>query len=110
MISLIFSDITCARELMLEAANHMENRNENILVESLDDDMETESIMYDDTSGDMLSLCVHFFNKFKRTTGQDVCALFKQFTTDGVEMNKIKFLIMQKSKLFFQLEKKRTDG
>ena len=41
----------CARDLMLEAANHLDNRNENTLVESKDEDMETESVMHDDPSG-----------------------------------------------------------
>ena len=51
-------------------------------------------------SGDVLSLCEHFFNKFKGTTGKDVYALFEQFTTAGVETNKIGLLIMQKANCF----------
>ena len=93
-----------ARDLMLEATNHLENRNEQTLVESENEEMETESVMHDNN---VLSICEQFFSKFKCTTRKDVYVLFEQFKTDGIEMNKIDLLIMQKSKLFFKLEKKR---
>ena len=93
--------------MILEAANYLENRNENTLVESEAEEMETESVMHDNTSGDVLSICEQFFSKFKGTTGKEVYALFEQFKTDGIEMNKIDLLIMEKSKVFYQLEKKK---
>ena len=70
------------------------------------DDMDTEMIVYDNAF-DTLSSCEQSYQKFKATTGKEVFALFAQFQTDGVDMNKIDLLIMQKSKLFFQLEKKK---
>ena len=56
---------------------------------------------------EILSSCEQFYQKFKGKSGKEVHALFAQFQTDGIDMNKIDLLIMQKSKLFFQLEKKK---
>ena len=70
------------------------------------DDMDTEVVIHDNAF-DTLSNCEHFFQKFKGKSGKEVFELFSQFQTDGIDMNKIDLLIMQKSKLFFQLEKKK---
>ena len=47
-----------------------------------------------------LSKCEVFNTKFKATTGKEVYAPFEQFQTDGIYMNKLEQLIMQKSKVF----------
>ena len=68
--------------------------------------MDTELAIHDDRF-DTLSNCEQFYQKFKGKSGKEVIALFTQFQTDGIDMNKIDLLIMQKSKLFFQLGKKK---
>ena len=40
--------------------------------------METESILYDDTSGDVLSNCEVFFTKFKAAKGKEVHAVLSR--------------------------------
>ena len=96
----------CARDVILEASRHLEYNNEDTLVDSEKEDMDTEVVIHDN-GFDTLSNCEQFYQKFKGKSGKEVFALFSQFQTGGIDMNKIDLLIMQKSKLFFQLEKKK---
>ena len=60
-----------------------------------------------DNEFDTLSGCELFYQKFKGRSGKEVFALFSQFQTDEIYVHKIDLMIMQKSKLFVQLEKKK---
>ena len=68
--------------------------------------MDTEVVIHDNEFN-TLSSVEFFFQKLKGNSGKEVFALFTQFQTDGVDMNKIDLTIMQKSKLFYQIEKKK---
>ena len=94
----------CARDVILEASKHLEHNNEEKLVESEKDDMDTEVVIYDNDF-DTLSNCEQFYQKFKGKSGKEVFALFSQFQTDGIDMNKIDLVIMQNRQLFFQKRK-----
>ena len=99
----------CARDVILEASKHLAHSNEDTLVDSEkdeDEDMDTE-IIVQGNDFDTLSGRENFYQKFKGRAGKEVFALFSQFQTDGGDVNKIDLMIMQKSKLFFQLEKKK---
>ena len=69
--------------------------------------METESILHDDTTIDILYNAEKFYLKVTATNGKEVYAVFEQFKTDGVDISKIDHLLMLKSKSFYQLEKKK---
>ena len=97
----------CARDVILEASRHLEHNNEETLVDTEKEvDMDTEMVIHDNEF-DTLSNCEQFYQKFKGKSGKEVFALFSQFQTDGMQISKIDLLIMQKSKLFFQVEKKK---
>ena len=77
-------------------ARGVETNNENALVESGNEDMETESVMHYNNSGDTWSESEVFLLKFKANSEKKVYALFKQFKTDDVHMAKLDQLLMQK--------------
>ena len=84
---------------------HLAHSNEDTLVDSeKEEDMDTEMFVQDNEF-ETLSGCEVFHQKFKGRAGKEVFALFTQFPMDGVDVNKIDLL--QKSTLFFQLEKKK---
>ena len=98
----------CARDVILEASKHLAHNNKDTLVDSeKEEDMDTEMTVKDNEF-DTLSGCEIFYQKFKGRSGKEVFALFSQFQTDGVDVNKIDLMIIQKSKLFYQLEKKKV--
>ena len=72
-----------------------------------DNEMETESILHDDTTIDTLSKIEKFYLKNDFANGKEVYALFEQFKTDGVDITKLDHLLMLKSKSFYQVEKKK---
>ena len=78
---------------------HLEN-NEETLVDSEKEDMDTEMVIHDNEF-DTLSNCEQFYQKFKGKSGKEVITLFTQFQSDGIDMNKIDLLIMQKANCFF---------
>ena len=96
----------CARDVILEASKHLENVTDETQVDSDKDEMDTEVVILDNAF-DTLSSVEVFYQKFKGNSGKEVFALFTQFQTAGVDMNKIDLTIMQKSKLFYQIEKKK---
>ena len=51
--------------------------------------------------------CENFYLKFQGVLGKEVYSLFELFKTDGVYMTKIDHLLMQKSKDFFLIQKKK---
>ena len=66
------------------------------------EDMEAESSLHHDISGDVHSKSEAFYMKFKVINGKEVYALFEQFKTDGVDMSELHQLLMQKNKSFYQ--------
>ena len=98
----------CARDVILEAGKFLGNaiNAEETQIEE-DDEMETESILHDDTSIDTLSKIEKFYLKNDFANGKEVYALFEQFKTDGVDITKLDHLLMLKSKSFYQVEKKK---
>ena len=64
-------------------------------------EMETDSVLHDDVNSDTLSKAEQFYLKFRGNSGKEVYCLFELFKTDGVNIDKINHLIMQKSKDFF---------
>jgi len=95
-----------ARDVILEASKHLGNINDETQIDSDKDEMDTEMVVHDNEFDKLTSVEV-FYQKFKANSGKDVFALFSQFQTDGVDLNKIDLAIMQKCKLFYQLEKKK---
>ena len=69
--------------------------------------MATQCVLHDDISGDVVSKSETFYLKYKGANGNEVYGLFEQFKTDGVDMSKLDYLLMQKRKSFYQLEKKK---
>ena len=96
--------------MILEANKFIGNTPNLEETELIEDDveMETESILHDDTSIDTLSNAEKFYLKFKGTNGKEIYAVFEQVKTDGVDISKIDHMLMLKSKSFYQLEKKRV--
>ena len=99
----------CDRDILLEASRVLgvETNNDNTFVESDNEDMEMESIMHDNMNGDTWSKSEVLFLKFRADNWKEVYALFNQFKTDGVDMTKLDQLLMQKSKNFYMLVKKK---
>ena len=99
----------CGRDMILEASNFIGNASnlENTELIAEDEEMETESVLHDDTSIDTLSNAEKFYLKCSVTNGKEIYAVFEQFKTDGVDISKIDHILMLKSKSFYQLEKKK---
>jgi hypothetical protein len=98
----------CARDVILEAGKFLSNAgNEDETQIEEDNEMETESILHDDTSIDTLSKIEKFYLKNDFANGKEVYALFEHFKTDGVDITKLDHLLMLKSKSFYQVEKKK---
>ena len=99
----------CARDVILEAGKFLSNASnaDETQIEE-DNEMETESILHDDTSIDTLSKIEKFYLKQEMANGKEVYALFEQFKTDGVDFTNLDHLLIQKSKNFYKVEKKRT--
>ena len=64
----------CGRDIMLEASRVPSHNadNANTLVERDNEDLETESILHDDVSGDVLSNCEMFYSNLKATNVKEV--------------------------------------
>ena len=93
----------CGRDMILEASTLLgpDRNNQETVVASDKKEMDTgHSVLHDDASVDTLSKCEQFYLKFQATTGKEVCALFVQFETDGVNMSRLEQLSMQNSKSF----------
>ena len=69
--------------------------------------MDMESILHDNDKTDTLTNCKNFYLKFQGVLGKEVYSSFELFKTDGVDMTKIDHLLMQKSKDFFLIQKKK---
>ena len=98
----------CSRDMLQVASKVIGNttNTENTEIAD-DDDMETESILHDDTSIDTLSKVEKFYLKHIVANGKEMYALFEQLKTDGVDITKIDHMLMLKSKSFYQLEKRK---
>jgi hypothetical protein len=72
-----------------------------------EEDMDTEMIVQDNEF-DTLSGCEVFYQKFKGRAGKEVFALFTQFPMDGVDVNKIDLMIMQKVCYFSNWRRKKV--
>ena len=94
---------------MLLLAEGVNNNVENTQLDNEEEleDMETESMLHDNVHTDSMSKCELWYLKFKASCGKEVYSLFELFKTDGVDMNKIDHLIMQKSKDFYLIQKKK---
>ena len=92
--------------MILEASKFIDNASnqENTELIAEDEEMETESILHDDTTIDILSKAEKFYLKCSVTNGKEIYAVFEQFKTDGVDIAKIDHLLMLKSKSFYPLE------
>ena len=98
----------CARDVILEAGKFLSNagNDEETQIEE-DNEMETESILHDDTTIDTLSKIEKFYLKNDFANGKEVYAMFDQFKTDGVDITKLDHLLMLKSKVFTKWKKRK---
>ena len=87
---------------MILLAEGVDNNVENTQLESEEEveNMEMESVLYDNIHTDSMSKCKQWYLKFKARSGKEVYSHFELFKSDGVDMNKIHHLIMQIVKTF----------
>ena len=97
---------------MLLLAERVNNPVEDTQLESDGEieNMETESILHDNVYTDTLSKCERWYLRFNASNGKEVYSIFELFKTDGVDMSKVDHLIMQKSKDFYLIQKKKGNA
>ena len=74
------------------------------------ENIKMESILHDNVHTDTLSKCERWYLRFNASNGKEVYSIFELFKTDGLDMSKVDHLIMQKSKDFYLIEKKKGNA